>query len=72
MDINKEIPIKVDEDERIYYYPGGEFFVIKDVIELIVRESGTHRLKDKHGNLWIVLPEWRVVKVKTTTGEWTV
>lgn len=64
--------IKLEEPERVYIYPGGDTVTIKDVTELVVRDSGTHRLKDKDGNLWIIAKGWLAIKVRTPDGNWIV
>jgi hypothetical protein len=62
-------PIKLNEKERIYTFPNNEKVVLKDVTELIVRESGTHRLKTKDGKLHIIPTGW--IHIEIDDSEWT-
>lgn len=48
----------VEENERVYSFPGNWHVHLKDVIELLVRPSGTHRLKTKDGRMHIVPKGW--------------
>jgi oxalate decarboxylase/phosphoglucose isomerase-like protein (cupin superfamily) len=68
MDKNKEI--KLSEKERVYIFPNNQKVVLKGVTELIVRESGTHRLKTSDGNIHIVPTGWIHIQINET--EWTV
>lgn len=58
------------EKERIYVFPNNEKVVLKNVTELIVRDSGTHRLKTADGKLHIVRDGWIHVEIDET--EWIV
>lgn len=49
---------QVEETERIYSFPGNWHVNLKDVIELLVRPSGTHRLKTKDGRMHIIPTGW--------------
>ncbi len=48
----------VEEHERIYSFPGNWHVRLQDVTELLVRPSGTHRLKTKDGRMHIVPTGW--------------
>lgn len=68
--LNNGAPIKLDEKERIYTYPGGDKVTLRGVRELIVSKSGNHRLKAVDG-LHIVPPGW--IHVHIPDGkEWTI
>jgi hypothetical protein len=68
--MNKNDAIKLTEKERIYVFPNNEKVVLKNVTELIVRDSGTHRLKTADGKLHIVRNGWIHIEIDET--EWTV
>jgi hypothetical protein len=67
-------PIPLEEKSRTYYFPGGDKVVLNNVVELIVRESGTHRVKtkDPEGNvrLHIIPPKW--IHIEIDDEYWTV
>jgi hypothetical protein len=63
-------PITLKEKERIYYFPGGNKVQLKNVTELIVRDSGTHRLKTADNKLHIVPIGW--IHIEIDESEWTV
>jgi len=54
---------KVKETKRIYSFPGNWHVVLDNVEELIVRPSGTHRLRTKDGNLHIVPIGWIHIEI---------
>lgn len=61
---------KPHEEKRIYIYPCGAKIELYDVCELVVRPSGTHRLKtgDNHGH--IIAPGW--IHIELIIEDWTV
>lgn len=77
---------KLNEKKRTYFYPvvvddsspeEGKFIlvpiVIENVIELIVRESGTHRLKtvvDGQTKLQIMPAGW--LRIEIEDKDWTI
>lgn len=65
-----ETPIKLDEKERTYHYFGGETLSFQNVTELIVRDSGSHRLKTADDNIHIVLPGF--IAITIGEKEWTI
>jgi hypothetical protein len=68
--INKNVPIKLKEKQRVYYFPNNEKVVLNNVVELIVRESGTHRLKTEDKKLHIIPPGW--IHIEIDEEDWTV
>jgi len=56
-------PIFLEETERTYKFPNGQFVHLTDVTELIVRGSGTHRLKTKDGRMHIVPKGWLQISI---------
>lgn len=68
--MDKNNAIKLCEKERVYIFPNNEKVVLKNVTELIVRDSGTHRLKTADGKLHIVRDGWIHIEIDET--EWTV
>lgn len=65
-----EKAIKLSEKQRIYYFPHEERVVLNQVIELIVRDSGTHRIKTADKKLHIIPPGW--IHIEIDESEWTV
>lgn len=62
--------VKLKEKKRIYTFPQGDKVILENVTELIVRESGNHRLKTADGNLHIVPAGW--IHIEIDDSEWTV
>lgn len=62
--------VKLNEKQRIYTFPGGDKVVLNKVVELVVRESGTHRIKTADEKLHIVPTGW--IHVEIDEKEWTV
>lgn len=62
--------IKLNEKQRIYYFPGGDKVVLNDIIELVVRESGTHRIKTADNKLHIIPDTW--IHIEINASDWTV
>lgn len=62
--------IKLNEKQRIYYFSNEEKVVLNHVTELIVRESGTHRIKTADNKLHIIPQGWIHIEIDET--EWTV
>lgn len=62
--------VKLKEKQRIYYFSGGEKVVLNEVIELIVRDSGTHRIKTADKKLHIIPTGW--IHIEIDESEWTV
>lgn len=59
-----------DEERRIYYFSGGEQFVIEDVTRLAVMPSGDHRLETVDGTKFIVKGNWNVIEIES--DKWSV
>ena len=74
---NKEMTMKLEntiildpfETKRTYTFP-SKMVVLEDVIELTIRDSGTHRLKTKDGHLHIIPAGW--VHIELEVSGWTV
>lgn len=67
----KEEAIELQEKKRTYDF--GKVLgkvVLENVTELVVRESGRHRLKTADGKLHIVPVGW--IHVEIDASEWTV
>ena len=58
------------EKVRTYYFPNNETVVLKDVTELVVRSSGTHRLKTSDGKSHIIPTGW--IHIELDISGWTV
>ena len=61
----------LEEKERTYKFPKGEFVHLQDIKELIVRPSGTHRLKTGDGRLHIVPKGWIQISI-VSPKDWAV
>ena len=62
---------KLKEDLRVYVFPNQQFVVLANVTELIVRPSGSHRLKTKDGFMHIIPTGWLHIIIKSPRG-WVV
>lgn len=68
--IEKEKPIKLKEKQRIYFFPSNNKVVLNKVTELIVRESGTHRIKTEDKKLHVIPTGW--IHIEIDEEDWTV
>ena len=57
------------EHKRVYYFPKGDKVELYDIVEIIVRESGNHRIKTADGNLHIVASGWLHIEIEGF-GDW--
>lgn len=62
---------KVEETERVYHFPKGDRVVLRNVFELVVRPSGTHRLKTKDKKMHIVPTGWIHIEI-LSPKDWVV
>jgi hypothetical protein len=63
------IEINPPEASRTYTFPGGEQVVLHTVTHILVRESGTHRLRTADGKLHIVPAGW--LHIEIDAKDWT-
>lgn len=68
--MDKSSAIQLSEKSRTYFFPNNEKVVLENVTELIIRDSGTHRLKTADEKLHIVPSGW--IHVEIDEKEWTV
>jgi len=71
--VEKPNPTKLSEKKRIYTFPNNNIIVLENVTELIVSESGNHRIKtksDEEISLHIIPTGWIHLEIKES--EWTV
>jgi hypothetical protein len=72
--IGKATKFDPAERSRTYTYPNGAGepiqITLNDVKELVVRESGTHRLVTGDGHRHIMAPGW--LHIEVDVDEWTV
>lgn len=61
--------IELNEKSRTYTFPGGDKVALTNVTELIVSESGNHRIKAA-GKLHIIPPHW--IHIEIDDKDWTV
>ncbi len=70
--IANDTVIELHENRREYIFKDREI-VIEDVRELIIRPSGTHRVKTEDGALYIINPEWYAIMIiDESKKDWTV
>lgn len=62
-------PVKLQEKTRIYTFPGGDTLTLQDITEIIVSNSGTHRIK-ANGKLHIIPKTW--IHIEIDESDWTV
>ena len=66
-------PIPLDEKQRTYHYPEGHSVTVERPVELILRESGDHRLKCEDGLLYVIRCGWYYLEIdKDKNRDWTV
>ena len=70
--IAAETPIALTEKERVYDYGNGKTVVLTNVVELIVRESGSHRVRTQDGKLHVVAAGWLAIHIDDDGKPWTV
>lgn len=64
----------LNEKSRIYTFPsknGNVKITINDVIELVVRASGSHRLRTKDGKLHYVSSGFLHIEIENDKKDWT-
>lgn len=61
---------RLNETSRTYTFPLGTV-TFHDVTELIVRPSGSHRLRTRDGKLHVVAVGWMAISVDDASEEWT-
>lgn len=64
------IKTTLEEQDRIYTFPVGKV-ELKNVIELIIRPSGTHRLKTADKKLHIIPTGWIHIEINSPK-DWVV
>jgi hypothetical protein len=68
-DIGKPIIFDPPEEERVYHFPDNQTVILRDVTELVIRPSGTHRLKTQDGKSHIIPAGWLHIELKIK--DWT-
>lgn len=58
----------VTEHSRVYVFPGGDRVVLKDVTQITVRGSGTHRVQTKDGLFHIIACGWIHIELDLPKG----
>lgn len=66
-----EKTVKLNEKYRAYDFGPFGKIELENVIELVVRDSGTHRLKTADGHLHIVPEGWIHIEIEDEIKEWT-
>ena len=56
---------KLNETERIYHFKGNNKVILRNVRELIVRPSGTHRIITKDKHLHIIPNRWIHIEIQS-------
>ncbi|AEO93481.1 gp222 [Bacillus phage G] len=67
-------PIKLNEKKRTYkYVRDGKIVevILENVIELIVRESGSHKIKTSDGKLHYLPSDYIHIEIEDDKKEWT-
>ena len=57
------------ECKRTYHFPGGDTVELHDLYEIIVRESGSHRIKTADGKMHIIARGWLHIEIEGC-GDW--
>ena len=61
--------VTLKESKRTYHFPKGETVTLEKVTELIVSESGNHRIKTADNKLHIIPTGW--LHIEINEKEWT-
>ena len=61
---------ELNEAKRTYIFPGGDKVELLNVVELVVRESGTHRIKTADKKLHVIPTGW--IHIEVDAEDWTV
>lgn len=64
-------PVTLTEKERVYDF-GDKQVTLTDVVELVVRPSGTHRVKTADGKLHVIAKGWLAIHIDDDGNSWTV
>lgn len=64
-------PVELTEKTRTYDF-GEHSVVLEGVVELVVRDSGTHRIKTQDGLLHVIAPGWLAIHIDDGGKGWTV
>jgi hypothetical protein len=62
--------VALNEDSRTYLFANRDI-ELTDVRELIVRDSGTHRVRTADGRLHVIAPGWLAITIVDSSQEWT-
>lgn len=68
--IADQTPIQLTEKTRVYDF-GDKQVALEDVRELIVRDSGSHRVRTADGKLHIIAKGWIAVHIDDGGKDWT-
>lgn len=68
--VTDQTPIQLTEKTRVYDF-GDQQVQLDDVRELIVRDSGTHRVRTADGQLHIIAPGWLAIHIDDDGNDWT-
>lgn len=69
--IADQTPIALTEKTRVYDF-GDTQIVLQEVRELIVRDSGSHRVRTADGKLHVIAPGWFAIHIDDGGKDWTV
>ena len=64
-----DVGFPISEEKRTYYFPGGEKVILYNLTEIIVRKSGSHRIKTADGKSHIIAGGWLHIEIQST-GNW--
>jgi|JI10StandDraft_1071094.scaffolds.fasta_scaffold40787_2 hypothetical protein len=67
--MNESKKINPPERSRTYRFPGNQVLTLKDVTELSVSPSGTHRVKTSDKKLHIVPVGW--IHIEIDADDWS-
>lgn len=61
--------VTVNERSRKYDFGGGDIVELKNVQQIVVRPSGSHRIKTTDGRLHIIPDGW--LHIEIDADDWT-
>ena len=69
--VAEQTPIQLTETTRVYDF-GDRQVRLDDVRELIIRDSGTHRVRTGDGQLHVISPGWLAIHIDDGGKDWTI
>lgn len=69
--IAEDTRIELTEKTRVYEFAHDKKVVLENVVELIIRPSGSHRVRTADGKLHIISTGWIAIHIDDDGKDWT-